>query len=178
MKGSREQQDQEILLAYEEVGEILKKLEEKEGFDENASYYTRLKLIKDQIATERRLIEEISLPCRFILEHFSLFLGKFDYTLGFKCGKIQAGRGLLSAITVEEWGNIRLSLGSIELSWRDADYQYMFYPDKVILRPNDISKGEIYLYFSYAFKYSDLLKQYQDVADDPQTSYWHEDLVC
>lgn len=84
----------------------------------------------------------------------------------------------MSAITVEEWGNIRLSLGSIELSWRDAEYQYMFYPDKVILRPNDLSKGEIYLYFSYAFKYSDLLKQYQDVASDPQTCYWHEDLVC
>ena len=178
MEGSREQQDQEILLVYEEVGEVLKRLEEKEGVDENTSYYSRLKLIKDQIATERRLIEEISLPCRFILEHFSFFLGKPDYTLGFKYGKIQAGRGLLSAITVEEWGNIRLSLGSIELSWRDAEYQYMFYPDKVILRPNDLSKGEIYLYFSYAFKYSDLLKQYQDVASDPQTCYWHEDLVC
>ena len=175
---SREQRDQEILLAYEEVGEVLKQLEEKEGFDENASYYNRLKLIKDQIATERRLIEELSLPCRFILEHFSFFLGKLDYTLGFKCGKIEAGRGLLSAITVEEWGNVRLFLGSIELSWRDADYQYMFYPDKVVLRPNDISKSEIYLYFSYAFKYSDLLKQYQDVANDPQTIYWHEDLEC
>ena len=132
MEHAREQRDQEILLAYEEIGEVIKKLEEKEGFDENTSYYNRLKLIKDQIATERRMIEELSLPCRYILEHFSFFLGKLDYTLGFKCGKIEAGRGLLSAITVEEWGNVRLFLCSIELSLRDADYQYMFYPDKVV----------------------------------------------
>ena len=177
MERTRAQRDQEILLAYEEIGEVLKNLEEKEGLDETTSYYNRLKLLKDQIVTERRLIEELSLPCRFILEHFSFFLGKPDYTIGFKYGKVQAGRGLLTAIGVEEWGNVRLSLGGIELTWRDADYQYMFYPDKVILRPNDISKSEICLYFSYAFRYSDLLAQFQDVAVHPQTVYWHDDLL-
>lgn len=74
MEGSREQQDQEILLAYEEVGEVLKRLEEKEGVDENTSYYSRLKLIKDQIATERRLIEEISLPCPLYIGALFIFL--------------------------------------------------------------------------------------------------------
>lgn len=176
MEKTREQRDREILLMCEEVGEALKKIEGLDTFNENTSYHCRLKVLKDKIESERRMIEDISLPCRFILEHFSFFLGKLDYTLGFKHGKIQAGRGLLSDINIAEWGNVRLSIGNVEITWRDADYQYMFYPDKVVLRPHDISKGEIYLYFSYAFKYSNLLEQFQDVAHHPQTAYWHEDL--
>lgn len=176
MVENRETRDQALLLMCEEVGEALKKIEELEGFNENTSYYCRLKVLKDKIDTERRMIEDVSLPCRFILEHFSFFLGKLDYTLGFKHGKIQAGRGILTDINIAEWGNVRLSIGSVEIAWRDADYQYMFYPDKVVLRPNDLSKGEIYLYFSYAFKYSDLLEQYQAAAEHPQTAYWHDDL--
>ena len=168
--------DQQILLICEEIEHSFKQAESKSEYDDQSPYFCRINLLKTKIATERRIIEEISRPCRFILDHFSLFLDKWDYTIGFKYGNMQAGRGLLSDIKVGEWGNVSLMIGNSEIAWRDADYQYLFYPDKVILRPQDISKTDIAFYFSYAFKYSNLLSEFQDVAQDPQTIYWHEEL--
>ena len=174
---NREDIAEQILAICEEIENSLKKAEQLPEYNGSSSYYCRLNTIKEKIETERRVNEEISLPCRLILEHFSFFLGKWDYTVGFKFGKIQAGRGLLTDIKVAEWGNVTLSIGNAEIVWRDADYQYMFYPDKVVLRPNDISKSDIHLYFSYSFKYGNLLDQFQDVAKDAQTIYWHEELT-
>ncbi|MDX9871847.1 MAG: hypothetical protein RBT41_05475, partial [Clostridia bacterium] len=57
-----------------------------------------------------------------------------------------------------------------------AEYQYLFYPDKVILRSYDRSKPEIHLFFNFAFKYSKLLPGFAEAADHEQTLYWHQDL--
>ena len=38
--------------------------------------------------------------------------------------------------------------------------------------PKAAGKNDIYLYFSYAFKYGNVLSRFADVADDPQTIYW------
>lgn len=177
MERSRADIDQQILIICEEIENNLNSAEILSECNESTPYYNRFGILKAKVETERRLVEEISLPCRFILEHFSLFLGKWDYTVGFKFGKVQTGRGLLSDLRVAEWGNVHLIIGNTEINWRDVDYQYMFYPDKVIVRPKDISKADIYLYFSYAFKYSSCLKQFQDVQNHEQTLYWHEDLI-
>lgn len=176
MESVREVLDQQVLMVCEEIEQSLEKIKNRADYNEQSPYFCRMNLLKSRIATERRMIEEVSIPCRFILEHFSLFLGKWDYTIGFKYDKIQAGRGLLSDIEIKQWGNISLSIGGINITWRDADYNYMFYPDKVILRPKDINKTDIYLYFSYAFKYSNLLERFQDVQHHEQTIYWHEDM--
>ena len=69
-----------------------------------------------------------------------------------------------------------LIIDSLEITWRDADYNYMFYPDKVILRPKAAGKSDIFLYFSYAFKYGNVLSRFPEVASDPQTIYWHQEL--
>ena len=59
---------------------------------------------RGKITTERRLIEEVSLPCRFILEHFSTFLGRLDHTVGFSWGQqFELGRGTLNNIYIHEW---------------------------------------------------------------------------
>ena len=69
-----------------------------------------------------------------------------------------------------------LTINGMEVTWRDADYNYMFYPDKVILRPKMAGKSDIYLYFSYAFKYGNVLSRFPEVAEHEQTIYWHQDM--
>jgi hypothetical protein len=178
MDKKRKELDQKLLDAYEDLARAY--FHVKENLSEVPSNYPGLERwtnLERKLSTERRMIEEISLPCRFILEHFTSFMGKPDQTLGYKVGLFQVGRALLSDFYIEEWGNITLVLGNVQLTWRDKDYRYFFYPDKVILRPCERVKPEIQLYFSFSFKYSHLLKMYQDVKDDPQVEYWHEDLV-
>jgi hypothetical protein len=136
----------------------------------------RFKALEDKLTTERRMLEEISLPCRFILEHFSTFIGKPDQTIGFRFGLLEVGRGNLNDFSINEWGNVYLVIGNIRLVWRDKDYQYLFYPDKVILRSYDRSKPEIHLFFNFAFKYSKIMDDFQDVAQHEQTLYCHPDL--
>ncbi|MFZ5943258.1 MAG: hypothetical protein ACOYVD_04055 [Bacillota bacterium] len=178
MQESRKNLDQKLLETYEDLNMAFWQLQESlKEIPKNLPSLERLNIIKRRLTTERRLIEEISLPCRFILEHFTTFMGKLDHTLGYKVGQFQVGRGLLSDFHIEEWGNVVLYLGNVQLTWRDADYLYYFYPDKVILRSCDRTKPEIQLFFSFAFKYSHLLEMYQDVNQHKQVEYWHEDLV-
>ena len=95
MANEREALDQQILLICEDIEQCLKRAELLPDYNDSSSYYCRLVTLKEKVATERRLQEELSLPCRFLLEHFSLFLGKWDYTIGCKYGQMQRGRGML-----------------------------------------------------------------------------------
>ena len=174
----RQERDQRFLEAYEEITQNLWRCEEKYNLmeEENCPAVLRLKILEKKLTTERRLLEEVSLPCRFILEHFSVFMGKSDHTVGFKLGQLETGRGVINDFYIYEWGNVCVNIGSICLSWRDEDYQYLFYPDKVILRSVDRSKSEIHLFFNFAFKYSKILNEFKDVAMDKQTLYCYPDL--
>lgn len=164
--------------AYEEITGLSWRCKEKYRLtdQENHPQSIRFKALLDKLTTERRLIEEVSLPCRLILEHFSTFMGKPDHTVGFRLGLLEVGRGVLNDFTIDEWGNVHLIIGNISLGWRDKDYQYLFYPDKVIFRSYDRSKPEIHIFFNFAFKYSKLLPEFAEVPEDEQTLYWHPDL--
>ncbi|MDN5322175.1 MAG: hypothetical protein PWQ67_629 [Clostridia bacterium] len=178
MDERRKKLDQQLLEACEDLARVFWLLREKlVDVTQIYPFWIRWANIEKKLTTERRLIEEISLPCRFILEHFSAFMGKLDHTLGYKVGQFQVGRALLSDFYIEEWGNVVLNLGNVQLTWRDEDYRYFFYPDKVMLRSLDRTKPEIHLYFSFVFKYSHLLELYQDLKDHPKVEYWHDDLV-
>lgn len=169
--------DQKILMLCEDLERTMKEAEKLPEYNDSSSYFCRWATIQRKVDTERRLQEEVSLPCRLLLEHFSLFLGKWDYNIGFKAGQVQGGRGALADIYIGPWGNIFLNIDGMEVTWRDADYNYMFYPDKVILRPKqDNGKGDIYLYFSYDFRYGNVLNRFADAEHDPQTTYWHAEL--
>ncbi len=174
----RLERDQRYLDALEEITKTLRHCKEKYNLleDENHPLALRFKIIEDKLTTERRLLEELSLPCRFILEHFTTFMGKPDQTIGFRLGMLEVGRGMLNDFSVNEWGNVNIIIGNVRLGWRDKDYQYLFYPDKVILRSYDRSKPEIQLLFNFAFKYSKLIPEFAKVAEDEQTLYWHPDL--
>ncbi|QNB47666.1 hypothetical protein BR63_16160 [Thermanaerosceptrum fracticalcis] len=174
----RQERDQRYLEAYEEITLVLRRCKEKYGLtgEENHPQALRFKTLEEKLTTERRLLEEVSLPCRFILEHFSTFMGKPDHTIGFRLGQLEVGRGILNDFSINEWGNVYLIIGNIRLAWRDKDYQYLFYPDKVIMRSCDRSKPEIHLFFNFAFKYSKLLEDFAEIASDSQTLYCHPDL--
>ena len=75
MANEREALDQQILLICEDIEQCLKRAELLPDYNDSSSYYCRLVTLKEKVATERRLQEELSLPCRFLLEHFSLFWG-------------------------------------------------------------------------------------------------------
>lgn len=175
----RQERDNRYLQAIEEVTQKLWSCKEKYKLadEENHPSTRRLKILEEKLTTERRLIEEVSLPCRFILEHFTSFMGKSDHTVGFSIGQqFELGRGCINDFMINEWGNVCLAIGNIHLCWRDQDYQYLFYPDKVILRSVDRSKPEIHLYFSFAFKYSKILEYFKNVPTDKQTLYCYPDL--
>ncbi|HHZ17428.1 MAG TPA: hypothetical protein PLJ33_04565 [Peptococcaceae bacterium] len=177
----RRERDARYLEALEEITQNLWRIREKYALDkeDNTPAAIRLKIVEEKITTERRLIEEVSLPCRFILEHFSTFLGRLDHTVGFSWGQqFELGRGTLNNIYIHEWGNVSMMIGNFRLCWRDQDYQYLFYPDKVILRSVDQSKPEIHLFFNFSFKYSKILSDFQDVVNHPQTLYCYPDLFA
>lgn len=175
------QSDAEILLLCEDLINCLNRHKSLSGTTdaerESSPIGRRLNFIRQRIETERRLIEEVSAPGRLLIEHLSLFAGKMDYTIGFIYGNIKTGRGLLSGVRIGEWGTITLDIGDVSLCWRDADVGYMFYPDRIIIRPKDSGQDDITLFFSYSFKYDkDLIKAFQDVQENEQTLYWHDDM--
>lgn len=174
----QQERDCRYLEAIEELTQNLWRCKEKYNLAEEESYpfILRLKFLEEKLITERRLLEEVSRPCRFILEHFTTFMGKLDHTVGFSMGQIESGRGIINDFSINEWGNVCIIIGNIRISWRDQDYQYLFYPDKVILRSIDRSKPEIHLFFNFAFKYSKILNEFKDVETDKQTFYCYPDL--
>lgn len=179
---SKKLSDQDILLVCDDLlkvfGDHNIDLHDSQLAVDSAPIDRRFSFIRDRIETERRLIEDISRPGRLMIEHFSLFMDKMDYTIGFIYGDIKTGRGLLGNIRVGEWGTVSLEIGDVSVTWRDADVGYMFYPDRIIVRPKDSAQDDITFYFSYSFKYDkELLKEYQDVSKNDQTLYWHEDLL-
>lgn len=129
-----------------------------------------------QLLTFRRILEEVSLPCRMMLEHFSFFMGDHTHSLGFKLGQFIEGRSSLIDFEVQEWGNVVLHLGSFSLKWRDEDYVYLFYPDKVMIKSKNRSNPDIFLSFSFSFNSTRVHERYEGITQNPQVEYWHEDL--
>lgn len=172
--------DSETLLLCEDLANVLRQgrdnLEDYHK-DKDLSLMKRLDLLDRFIASERRLIEEVSLPCRYIVAHFSLLLHELEYTIGFSFRDIKSGRGILNQLEVGEWGTISLQIGDVSLQWRDADAVYMFYPDKAIVRQKGSAEDDITFILNYPFKYAkNLLHAYQGVGEDEKTLYWHDSL--
>lgn len=172
--------DSETLLLCEDLSNTLRQGREQIHAyhkDKDVALMKRLDALDRMIASERRLIEEVSLPCRYIVAHFSLLLHELEYTIGFSFRDIRSGRGLLNQLEVGEWGTVSLRIGDVSLQWRDADAVYMFYPDKAIVRQKASAEDDITFILNYPFTYAnDLLKAYQGVAQDEKTLYWHESL--
>lgn len=172
--------DADVLLLCEDLQKTLNKFKiDTSCTDEtDRSLVKRLRMIEEAVESERRLIEDISLPGRYIVEHFTAILGEVNYSMGLQYRELKSSRGTLHGVKVGEWGTIAVKIGNVEVSWRDQDVQYMFYPDQVVVRSKDSAEDEINFFFSYSFKYApNRLKRFQAVKDDTKTVYWHESLT-
>ncbi|MDR0469744.1 MAG: hypothetical protein LBH09_07205 [Peptococcaceae bacterium] len=178
----RADRDARYIAAMEELTQTIRRVTEEyleEDRDpEFRSQRLRFQQLEEMVASERRLIEEISPPCRLILEHFSTFLDQPDRGIGIRYGQSRYSNGDYLGYSINEWGHVTLKVGNCCVTWRDDEYQYMFYSDKVVLRAYDIQKPEISISFTFSLKYSKLLEEFPDVPVHPQTAYYQPDLFA
>ena len=176
----REDRDISYLAVLEELTQSIRGAADAFADDEKGPVYqarkSRFDTIKGMIDSERRLIEEVSPPCRLIIEHFSTFLDHPDRGVTLRYGQFQYSGGSYLGYSINEWGHVTLNIGNSCITWHDEEYQYMFYADRVVLRAFDLQKPEISLEFLFSFRYSKLLDEFKDVPGHPQTAYYQPDL--
>ncbi|MCL1804613.1 MAG: hypothetical protein FWG28_01195 [Clostridiales bacterium] len=176
----RDSKDGRYIEAMEDLTQAIRRIRERyldEGLaSEYQSQRLRFRQFEEMAATERRLIEEISPPCRLVLEHLSTFLDQPDRSVGIRYGQSSYTNGDYLGYAINEWGHVTLKVGNCRITWRDDEYQYMFYADKAVLRAYDIQKPEISISFNFSLKYSKLLEEFRDVPGHPQTAYYQPDL--
>jgi hypothetical protein len=176
----RAERDQHYLAAVEEITEALRRSVVKDQDQNKDSEFHTQKIryaqLETLVASERRLLEEISLPCRLVLEHFTSFTDQPDRSIGVRYGLSQYSNASYQGFRINEWGHVTLKLGNYQITWRDDEYEYMFYSDKIILRAYDIQKPEICFSFNFSLKYSKVLEDFLDVTKHVQTGYYQPDL--
>lgn len=124
----------------------------------------------EELRSVRRIFEDISFPARLIVEQL--------LESQFKIGQVALEAEYLrqpytgvEAVQVEEFGIIRVKLGELEITWRDGNYNYYLYPDKVELRAID-EKSSIKLFFSISFN-RQTLELYPEILTSPNVVYIH-----
>lgn len=175
----RQTRDQQVLAMVERLTQVIREARFIQEQDTAAEFHPqsiRYAHLDALIQSERRLIEEISLPCRLLIEHFSAFLNQPDRHIGVRYGLSLFHNGAYHGFEINEWGHVAIKLGNFTITWRDDEYQYMFYADKIVLRAYDIQKPEISFSFNFPVKYSKLLEEFPDVMTHPQTGYYQADL--
>ena len=133
----------------------------------------KLEYLLEELRSERRIFEDISLPARLIIEQ----LLELQYKVGqvaLEAEYLRQPFSRVEAVQIEEFGIIRVKLGDVEIRWRDGNYSYYFYPDKVELRAND-EKSAIKLFFTIPFN-QHVLERFPEVLKSPSVVYIHPQL--
>jgi hypothetical protein len=127
----------------------------------------------DELRSERRVFEDISIPARLIVEQ--LLESQFRVgQVALEADYLRQPFAGVEAVKVEEFGIIRLKLGKVEITWRDSNYSYYLYPDKVELRAVD-EKSAIKLFFSIPFN-RQTLERFPELKASPNVVYIHPQL--
>lgn len=139
-------------------------------------HVTKLENWAEDLRSQRRIFEDISIPARLIVEH--LIESQFKVgQVALEAEHLSLSLSNVGAVNVEEFGIIKLRLDKVEISWRDSDYSYYFYPDKVELRAVD-ERSAIKLFFSIDFsrytleKFPELVKCSNVIYIHPQIEQW------
>lgn len=166
--------DDEILLeSFERIFRILAD-ESKTLKDVKSIHCERIRQWDKEIRAYARILEDISLPARLIVEHV-LELKYKAGLMAVEAENITQDFSAIGDVRVEEFGVIRISNGNLQLTWRDELYNYFLYPDKVELRTVD-EKTTIKLFFSQVFGSQDVHK-FSAITDSPKLMYIHPDLL-
>lgn len=127
----------------------------------------------EELLSERRVFEDISIPARLIIEQ----LLESQFKVGQVALEAEYLRQPFSGVEyvkIEEFGIIRVKLGDVEVRWRDGNYAYYFYPDKVELRATD-EKSAIKLFFSISFN-QQTIERFPEILKSPNVVYVHPQL--
>lgn len=126
-----------------------------------------------ELLSERRVFEDISIPARLIIEQ--LLESQFKVgQVALEAEYLKQSFAGVESVKVEEFGLIRVKLGEVEISWRDGNYSYYLYPDKVELRATD-EKSAIKLLFSISFN-RQTLERFPEILTSPKVVYIHPQL--
>lgn len=165
--------DNLFLESFENIYSVIaRELQELE--DNRSVYKDKLIELKEEIRAYCRIFEDISLPARLILEQV-MDMKQKSAQIAIEAQNMTQNYAMIKEIKVLEFGVIRLTVGEMDISWHDREYNYLLYPDKVELRTLD-EKSVIKLFFSNVFdqqiidKFSPLLK------DEEKVIYIHPSL--
>ncbi|MCB8816596.1 hypothetical protein [Desulfosporosinus shakirovi] len=126
-----------------------------------------------EIRSERRIFEDISIPARLIVEQ--LLESQFRVgQVAIEAERLKQAFASVSYVKVEEFSKICIKIGELEVSWRDGNYSYYLYPDKVELRATD-EKSSIKLFFSIAFNRQSV-ERFPEILISPNVVYIHPQL--
>ncbi|MCO1600391.1 hypothetical protein [Desulfosporosinus nitroreducens] len=126
-----------------------------------------------EIRSERRIFEDISIPARLIVEQ--LLESQFRVgQVAIEAERLKQTFASVAYVKVEEFGKICMKIGELEVSWRDGNYSYYLYPDKVELRATD-EKSSIKLFFSIAFNRQSV-ERFPEILISPNVVYIHPQL--
>ena len=129
--------------------------------------------ILEELRSERRAFEDISIPARLIVEQ--LLESQFKVgQVALESEYLRHSFACVDAVKVEEFGIIRVKLGEVEITWRDGNYSYYLYPDKVELRAID-EKSAIKLFFSIPFN-RQTLERFPEIITSSNVVYIHPQL--
>jgi hypothetical protein len=126
-----------------------------------------------ELQNHRRIFEEISLPARLIIEHLMHSQQK-SAQVALEAGHLRQTFASIGGIKVEQFGIIKVKLGELEVLWRDGNYSYYLYPDKIELRAID-EKSAVKLFFSLAFK-RQTVERFPELMHSPNVAYMHPQL--
>ncbi len=162
-------EDQILLDSFERIFGVIED-EARNLKDIKSIHAERVRQWEKEIRAYARILEDISLPARLIIEHI-LELKYKSGQMAVEAENIDQGFSAINDIRVEEFGVIQILTGNIKLSWRDEIYNYLFYPDKVELRTVD-EKSTIKLFFSHTFGRQDIHK-FSDIITSSKLLYLH-----
>lgn len=164
-----QQEDELLLESLERIYRVLE-LETAQLKEIKSIHVEKIIEIEDEIRAYARIIEEISVPARMILEHVLVLKDKSGQ-MAVESSNINHNFSEIRNIKIDKFGLINIKTGGLELSWRDIDFNYYFYPDKVELRSKD-EKSSIKLFFSLNFG-RQTVKKFADIKKDQGVIYIH-----
>lgn len=145
----------------------------KKAYQVRSIHVQKFEQLLVEIRSERRIFEDISLPARLIVEQ--LLESQFKVgQVAIETERLKQSFASVAHVKVEEFGIIHIKLGELEISWRDGNYSYYLYPDKVELRAAD-EKSAIKLFFSISFN-RQTLERFPEILSSPNVVYIHPQL--
>ncbi|WP_206812436.1 hypothetical protein [Paradesulfitobacterium ferrireducens] len=154
---------------YHSLEKALRKLENVRSI-----HVAEMERLAEELRSERRIFEELSGPARLIVEHLLECQHK-NALVSIEAEQISQPFATVGKISVLPFGIIKLTLSNLELAWRDGNYTYYLYPDKIELRARDEKSG-IKLFFTLPFS-RQLIEGFADLPAAKNLAYIHPQLV-